>query len=123
MRTYPYRFYIALDGNGISGFEGRAGICLFLFAPADNSTAYTVQYFPGAAAGHATSVTPGRTVGFLGNAGQHLLFYDETTLNEVDRVSKLQFEVNETTLRGRTHLVWLDDTEFMQSVTTCTAST
>ena len=75
--------------------------------------AYKVQYFDGAAAGHATTVNPGRTVGFLGNAGQHLLFYDAATLEEVDRVSTLQFEVNDTTLRGSTHLVWLDDSEFI----------
>ncbi len=116
MRTYPYRFYVALDGNGINGFEGMAGVCLFLFDPSDNSYAYKVQYFDGAAAGHATTVNPGRSVGFLGNAGQHLLFYDATTLDEVDRVSTLQYEVNDTTLRGSTHLVWLDDAEFITAV-------
>ena len=116
MRTYPYRFYVALDGNGINGFEGMAGVCLFLFDPSDNAYAYKVQYFDGAAAGHATTVNPGRTVGFLGNAGQHLLFYDAATLDEVDRVSTLQFETNDTTLRGSTHLVWLDDTEFITPV-------
>ena len=116
MRTYPYRFYVALDGNGINGFEGMAGVCLFLFDPSDNSYAYKVQYFDGAAAGHATTVNPGRSVGFLGNAGQHLLFYDAATLDEVDRVSTLQFEVNDTTLRGSTHLVWLDDSEFITAV-------
>jgi hypothetical protein len=116
VRTYPYRFYVALDGNGINGFEGMAGVCLLLFDPADNAYAYKVQYFDGAAAGHATSVNPGRTVGFLGNAGQHLLFYDAATLDEVDRISTLQFEINDTTLRGSTHLVWLDDTEFITAV-------
>ena len=116
MRTYPYRFYVALDGNGINGFEGMAGVCLFLFDPSDNSYAYKVQYFDGAAAGHATTVNPGRSVGFLGNAGQHLLFYDAATLDEVDRVSTLQYEVNDTTLRGSTHLVWLDDSEFITAV-------
>ena len=116
MRTYPYRFYVALDGNGINGFEGMAGVCLFLFDPSDNSYAYKVQYFDGAAAGHATTVNPSRSVGFLGNAGQHLLFYDAATLDEVDRVSTLQYEVNDTTLRGSTHLVWLDDSEFITAV-------
>ncbi len=116
VRTYPYRFYVALDGNGINGFEGMAGVCLFLFDPSDNSYAYKVQYFDGAAAGHATTINPSRSVGFLGNAGQHLLFYDAATLDEVDRVSTLQYEVNDTTLRGSTHLVWLDDSEFITAV-------
>jgi hypothetical protein len=116
VKSYPYRFYVALDGNGINGFEGMAGVCLFLFDPDDNSYAYKVVYFDGAAAGHATTVNPGRSVGFLGNAGQHLLFYDAATLEEVDRVSTLQFEVNDTTLRGSTHLVWIDDSEFITAV-------
>lgn len=115
-KTYPYRFYIALDGNGINGFEGMAGVCLFLFDPADNSYAYKVRYFSGAAAGHATSVNPSGTVGFLGNAGQHLLFYDAATLEEVDRISTLRFEANDTTLRGSTHLVWLDDMQFVTPI-------
>ena len=53
-----------------------AGVCLFRFDPADNSYAYKIEYFDGVAAGHSVSVNPNGTVGFLGNAGQHLLFYD-----------------------------------------------
>ena len=76
MKGYPYAFHIALDGNGINGLEGMAGVCLFLFDPVGNRHAYKIVYFDGIAAGHAVSVNPSGTVGYLGNAGQHLLFYD-----------------------------------------------
>src|SRR5262249_14514105 len=87
MKPYPYSFHIALDGNGINGIEGMAGVCVFLFDPIDNSYAYKIKYFDGASAGHAVSVSPDCATGFLGNAGQHLVFYDAATGEEVDRVS------------------------------------
>ena len=51
--TYRYAFHIALDGNGINGLEGRAGTCIFLFDPSDNSYAFKISYYDGVAAGHA----------------------------------------------------------------------
>ncbi|GAA3713754.1 hypothetical protein GCM10022204_36060 [Microlunatus aurantiacus] len=116
MRTYPYEFHIALDGNGLNGLEGRAGICLFRYDPATGDHAYKINYFGGASGGHAPNVDPSRRVGFLGNTGQHLLFYDLNTLEEADRVSTLGFEVPDTTIKGSTHLVWLDDTQFLTSI-------
>ncbi len=115
-RDYPYAFHIALDGNGINGLEGMAGVGLFLFDPADNSYAYKIRYFDGIAAGHSVSVNPSGTVGFLGNAGQHLLFYDARTLDEIARISTLRFETPETSLQGSTHLVWLGDRTFMTPI-------
>ncbi len=116
MKQYPYAFHIALDGNGINGLEGMAGVCVFLFDPEDDSYAYKVRYFDGAAAGHSVSVNPAGTYGFLGNAGQHLLFYDTRNLEEIGRISTLRFEANDTTVRGSTHLVWLSDEEFITSI-------
>ena len=116
MRTYPYAFHVALDGNGLNGLEGRAGVCLFHYDPVTGDHAYKVSYFGGASGGHAPSVDPSRRVGFLGNTGQHLLFYDLATLEEADRVSTLRFEVPDTTIKGSTHLVWLDDTQFVTSI-------
>ncbi len=116
VKGYPYAFHIALDGNGINGLEGMAGVCLFLYDPDGDAYAYKVTYFEGAAAGHAVSVNPSGTVGFLGNAGQQLLFYDATTLEEVSRISTLQFEPVETSLQGSTHLVWLDERTFISAV-------
>jgi len=116
MKGYPYSFYIALDGNGINGLEGMAGVCLFLFNPEDNSYAYKIEYFDGAAAGHWVTVNPAQTHGFLGNAAQHLLFFDAKTLKEVDRISTLRFEPNDTSIRGSTHLVWLSDSEFITAI-------
>jgi hypothetical protein len=115
-KEYPYAFYIALDGNGINGLEGMAGTCLFLFDPEDNSYAYKIRYYDGIAAGHWVSINPGGSVGFLGNAGQHLLFYDGRTLEEINRISTLRFEPNDTSLRGSTHLVWLDNFEFITAI-------
>ncbi len=115
-RDYRYAFHIALDGNGVNGLEGMAGVCLFLYNPDDNAYAYKVQYYPGMAGGHAVNVNPAGTYGFLGNTGQHLLLYDAKTLDEVDRISTLRFEPNDTTIRGSTHLVWLNDDEFITAV-------
>jgi len=116
MREYPYSFHVALDGNGINGFEGMAGVCLFLFDPSDNSYAYKIKYYQGMAGGHAVNVNPAGTYGFLGNVGQHLLLYDARTVEELDRISTLRFEVNDTSIRGSTHLIWLNNEEFMTAV-------
>jgi hypothetical protein len=116
MRRYPYAFYVALDGNGINGLEGRAGVCLFHFDPSDDAFAYKIIYFDGASAGHATSISPDRRVGFLGNAGQHLLFYDAETLDEIDRVSTLRFEIPDTSLQGSTHVAWLGERQFVTAI-------
>lgn len=116
MGSYPYAFHIALDGNGVNGLEGMAGVCLFRFNPHDDSYAYKITYFRGAAAGHSVTVSPDGACGFLGNAGQHLLFYDARTLDEVGRISTLRFEPNDTTIRGSTHLVWTGDREFITAI-------
>ncbi len=116
VKGYPRAFHIALDGNGINGLEGMAGVCLFLFDPASNNYAYKVKFYDGIAAGHAVSVNPSGKVGFLGNAGQHLLFYDALTLDEITRVSTLRFEATSTSLQGSTHLVWLSEGEFVTAI-------
>ncbi len=116
MRRYPYAFHIALDGNGINGLEGLAGACIFLYDPADGAHAYKIRYFDGLAGGHALSVNPSRTCGFLGSTSQQLLFYDPRTLDELDRISTLQFETTDTTVQGSTHAVWLDDQRFITAV-------
>ena len=67
-------------------------------------------------AGHAVSVNPAGTVGYLGNAGQHLLFYDAHTLTEIDRISTLRFETARTSLQGSTHLVWLSNEEIVTPI-------
>ncbi len=116
MKTYPYRFHIALDGSGLNGLEGMAGVCQFLFDPADNAYAYKVSYYDGIAGGHSVSVNPGGTVGFLGNTGQHLLLYDARDCADLARQSTLRFEANDTSLRGSTHAVWLSDREFVTAI-------
>lgn len=114
--AYPYHFHIALDGNGINGLEGMAGVCLFLYDPADHAYAYKIRYYDGIAAGHAVSLNPSGAIGFLGNAGQHLLLYDGHTLNELGRVSTLRYETPRTSLQGSTHVTWLSDDEFITAI-------
>ena len=116
MRGYPYAFYVALDGNGANGLEGMAGMCLFLYDPATERYAWKIRYYDGIAAGHACSIDPSRKVGFLGNAGQHLHFFDAATLDEVARISTLRFETPATSLQGSTHLAWLDDRRFITAI-------
>jgi hypothetical protein len=116
MKNYPYSFQIALDGNGINGLEGMAGVCNFLYNPTDNSYAYKIQYFNGVAGGHAVNVNPSRTCGYLGTSGQHIILYDPNGLEEIERVSTLMFEINDTTVRGSTHVVWLSDHDFITHV-------
>lgn len=116
MRTYPYRFHIALDGNGLNGLEGLAGVCQFLFDPADDAYAWKIAYFDGIAGGHAVSVNAEGSIGFLGNTGQHLLLYDALDSREIGRQSTLAFETNDTSLRGSTHAVWLSEHEFVTAI-------
>lgn len=116
MKPYSYSFHVALDGNGINGLEGMAGVCLFRYDPTDDRYAYKIKYYDGIAGGHALSVNPEGTIGFLGNAGQHLLLYDARNLAEIDRISTLRFEVNDSTIRGSTHAVWLNQHEFITAI-------
>ncbi len=116
MKGYPYAFYIALDGNGANGLEGMAGMCLFLYDPADERYAWKVTYYDGVAAGHACSIDPTGSIGFLGNAGQHLLFFDATTLEERVRISTLRFEIPDSSVQGSTHLAWLDEGRFITAI-------
>jgi len=116
MKEYPYRFHIALDGSGLNGLEGMAGVCQFLFDPADNAYAYKVRYYEGIAGGHSVSVSPGGSYGFLGNTGQHLLLYDARNSDDLTRQTTLRFETNDTSLRGSTHAVWLSDREFITAI-------
>src|SRR6266576_765146 len=99
-RDYRCAFHVALDGNGINGLEGFGGVCLFLFDPETGGYGYKIAFFDGIAGGHAISVNPSGTMGFLGNTGQHLLFYDARTLDEIARISTLRFETPSTPLQG-----------------------
>ncbi len=116
MKHYPYSFQIALDGNGINGLEGMAGVCNFLFDPADHSYAFKVKYYNGLAGGHAVSISPGGKYGYMGTAGQHLALYDPVSLDELDRISTLGFEINDSSIRGSTHVAWVNEKEFIAAI-------
>ncbi|MFB7267871.1 hypothetical protein ACFCXH_37880, partial [Streptomyces nojiriensis] len=114
--AYPYAFHIALDGNGLNGLEGRAGICVFRYDPATGGYAYKIDYYDGIAGGHAVSVSPDHALGFLGNTGQHLLFYDTATLDETARLSTLRIEPTDSSVKGTTHIAWLGDREIVGAI-------
>ncbi len=114
--SFAYDFHVALDGSGINGLEGMAGVCCFRYDPVSNAYAWKIRYFDGVGAGHAVAVQPETGLGFLGNAGQHLLLYDLRTLDEVARQSTLAFECPRTSLQGSTHLVWTGPRQFIAAV-------
>jgi hypothetical protein len=116
MKHYPYAFHVALDGNGINGLEGRAGTCIFLFDPADDSYAFKISYYDGIAAGHAVSLNGSATLGFLGNVGQHVLLYDGRSGAELERISTLRFGIPDSSLNGSTHAVWLSERQFVTAI-------
>src|SRR5262245_32962472 len=67
MSRHPYAFHVGLDGNGLNGVEGHGGVCVFWFDPKSGDYDFKVKFYDGIASGHAVSVNPSRTVGFLGN--------------------------------------------------------
>ena len=114
--AYAYDLHVALDGSGINGLEGMAGVCCFRYDPLTNGYAWKIRYFDGIGAGHAVAVQPETGLGFLGNAGQHLLLYDLHSLDEVARQSTLAFECPRSSLQGSTHLVWAGPRRFIAAV-------
>jgi hypothetical protein len=115
-QQYPFAFHVALDGSGVNGLEGMAGVCLFRFDPEGNRYAWKIRYYDGIGAGHAVSVNPENSLGFLGNAGQHILLYDPHTLEEVGRQSTLAFECPRSSVQGSTHLVWTGPRQFITAI-------
>lgn len=115
-RSYRYAYHVALDGSGVNGLEGMAGVCLFLYDPDGDRYAYKVRFYDGIGAGHAVSVNRESGLGFLGNAGQHLLLYDAADLEEVARQSTLTFECPRSSVHGSTHLVWTGPRSFVTAI-------
>lgn len=105
--------FIALDGHGLNGFEGFGGIARLRADPGAEAYEIDVRFYDGVSGGHATQINPSGTVGFLGNMSQQLLFYDPRTLDEVARLSTLQFCAPEVGYSSQTHVVWLDDRRFV----------
>lgn len=111
-----FDFLIALDGNGLNGFEGFGGIARLRCDPDADRFDVAVTFFPGIAGAHATQVSPGGTVGFLGNLSQQLLFYDPRTLTELTRLSTLRWAAPKVIYESQTHVVWLDERSFVTAI-------
>ncbi|MEQ9077912.1 MAG: hypothetical protein RLP09_28875 [Sandaracinaceae bacterium] len=110
----PFDYFIALDGHGLNGFEGYAGVARMRHEAGRFDV--RVKFFDGLAGGHATQINPSGTLGFLGNLSQTLCFYDPETLEEVTRASTLRFAAPDTFYSSQTHVVWLDDRHFMTAI-------
>ncbi|MFO0551084.1 MAG: hypothetical protein U0271_22025 [Polyangiaceae bacterium] len=108
-----FDYFIALDGNCLNGFEGLAGVARLSCDPSADRWDLDVRYFDGLAGGHALQVNPQRTLGFLGNLSQTLLFFDPESLREVRRLSTLKFAVPDTFYSSQTHVVWTGERTFI----------
>ncbi len=111
-----FDFFIALDGHGLNGFEGFAGIARLRCDPARDRWEPEVKFFAGVAGGHAVQLAPSGRVGFLGNLSQQLVFFDPRTLEETARCSTLQFRAPKLFYESQTHVVWLDDERFVTAI-------
>ena len=108
-----FDLFIALDGNGLNGFEGLAGVARLTCDPARDRYDIRVRYFDGLAGGHALQLNRDGTLGFLGNLSQTLLFFDPRTLDEVRRVSTLRFAAPSVFYESQTHVVWMSERSFI----------
>lgn len=111
-----FDLFIALDGHGLNGFEGFAGIARLRCDPDREQWDPEVKFYDGVAGGHAVQLSPGGTVGFLGNLSQQLLFFDPRTLTEITRISTLRFRAPKLFYESQTHVVWLDDAHFVTAI-------
>jgi len=108
-----FDFFIALDGNGLNGFEGFGGVARLRGDTSRDVFDIAVKYFDGFSGGHATQVNPQGTIGFLGNLSQTLLFYDPRTLEEVKRFSTLRLAAPDVFYQSQTHVVWTGERRFI----------
>jgi len=111
-----FDFFIALDGHGLNGFEGFAGIARLRCDPARDRWEPEIKFFDGVAGGHAVQIAPRGTVGFLGNLSQQLVFFDPRTLGEIGRFSTLRFRAPKLFYESQTHVVWLDEEQFVTAI-------
>ncbi|MEW5852473.1 MAG: hypothetical protein AB2A00_27040 [Myxococcota bacterium] len=105
--------FIALDGNGLNGFEGFGGVAQLRCDPDADRYDINVRFFDGFSGGHATQINKQGTLGFLGNLSQTLLFYDPRTLREVRRFSTLRFHSPDVFYSSQTHVVWMSERTFI----------
>src|SRR5262249_8585670 len=111
-----FDIFIALDGNGLNGFEGFGGVARLRCDPKNHRYEPRVKFFDGTAVGHATQINPQGTIGFLGNLSQSLLFYDPRTLEELRRFSTLRFGAPDVHYASQTHVVWLEERSFVTAI-------
>lgn len=111
-----FDYFIALDGNGLNGFEGFAGIARLRCQPDEDRYDIAVRFYDGLAGGHATQINREGTLGFLGNLSQTLFFYDPRTLEEVTRFSTLRLRAPRVFYESQTHVVWTAERELISAV-------
>ncbi|MCA9667440.1 MAG: hypothetical protein KC503_17695 [Myxococcales bacterium] len=108
-----FDMFIALDGHGLNGFEGFAGVARLRADTERDHYDVRVKFFDGIAGGHATQINPQGTLAYLGNLSQTLLLYDPRTLEEVARLSTLRFAAPDVVYSSQTHVAWLGERTFV----------
>jgi hypothetical protein len=108
-----FDYFIALDGNGLNGFEGFAGVARLRCDPERGEYDVKVRFYDGVAGGHALQISPDGRTGFLGNLSQQLLFFDTESLDEVRRASTLRFHSPDVFYSSQTHVLWTGDRTFI----------
>jgi hypothetical protein len=108
-----FDYFIALDGNGLNGFEGFGGVARLRCEPDRDRFDIEVRFFDGLAGGHALQINREGTLGFLGNLSQTLLFFDPRALRETARFSTLRFHAPEVFYSSQTHVVWMTERSFI----------
>jgi hypothetical protein len=113
-----FDYFIALDGNGLNGFEGFGGVARLRCDPARSQGGFEVKvrYYDGLAGGHALQLNTDGTLAFLGNLSQQLFLFDPRTLEEVARWSTLRVAAPTLPYESQTHVAWLDARRFVTPI-------
>ena len=108
----PWSWVVALDGGGLDGRRGAAGLLRFDWP----SKKIKFRFYDGISGGHNPSVSPSGKKIILGNFSQTILVVDADTLEPIARQSMLAIEETDDRLHSNTHHLWYDDRYFIGAV-------
>jgi len=112
MSDIAWSWLVALDGNGLDGLRGDAGLMKFEWP----SKKLSYRFYDGLSAGHNPSLNPSGNRLLLGNFSQQLSLINTHDLNEISRQSTFAIEEEDYRLRANTHHLWIDDHSFIAAI-------